>query len=1058
MGSNRDRQRKRSRKGKNNREIHRLSPPKSPKRRPNATVAESVSTGSVGPAAASENVENNSTPLPLARLSFATTRTRQVLVPVTLDTSFRHASPIDEANYRRRGNSRRRSDIVKRTVTASAAAANAAAASAAAASAAAATAGTATTTPVDCHMIFLEKLMKKQADELDKFMGIKATRHASEEERLTALAKGVRKVVDRHFPYYGQDKKMRMIVESLVQKDLFGTAAGMKEMKAIAQSYARLIMETWRIVRTIDTSPTGGLNITGAGRYRAVELTDNQAKRTEFTCLPSSTAISRERNQLNRLIDRSIPIGRNEDPRVKVIGEHISVSKPEAFMLVLTWLNLLEKAKREPILVACSSDGAQLTRKRVHTSIGYKFLDHEAKHPKTGELLFVEKEEWDEATQQVRRTYRDCQNCDWYLVTDMVSAQESSKVYNLVFQNFFAFTDSLSKGLSPFRPVDIVYNGDMSAIQKITGRGGPCKNANGFCHCCGCHSKRDLLRYVIGDERCSMCKKNGTVKCRHWTFDDRVELDRKAERLFNLLVSDLLRKHGNEYDWTDSLPDDETRALVDKDTLQPVSPDAMWQISKVLVHSEEEPIVLKRSKMCEDPSLLSTKREWHIDFSPTTEGDFMLHDTHVCSELVLRNFPVEEINGPDSTYEARVALLRYRLKISRTIQSYRFALDLEEQSLPKRKFAPEDCILCMLHAENRTAERLLQCFLDTGLQKLVDAPGTSVEDKKAYVDTVESIINEKVLGKLQDGQVGQYRVPVDPKYTSIQKISIHNDILRKMLDNLHELLPYLLERHDTEEKEKWTFVIDRYRLVMSKLRVRSDMFEDEVIVLQGEIDEWADVWIELTGAEGMTNYIHMLVAGHFAYYLIRYKNLYRFSQQGWEGQNKKIKSGFNSSTQRGGHGASVRSQLLPIVMMLLRLLFWNFGIAESFFKLFLYPRDGEYQDLKVGKVRPTRVKLSDPGLKRIVDAVMVGPASINELAAHVEELKLSATDDNAEDDSNSVDSDSDGNSDSDSDSITVESFADEYDFVGGEEDDSLSTDEEDNIEGDGEYFIGNYCG
>ena len=109
-------------------------------------------------------------------------------------------------------------------------------------------------------------------------------------------------------------------------------------------------------------------------------------------------------------------------------------------------------------------------------------------------------------------------------------------------------------------------------------------------------------------------------------------------------------------------------------------------------------------------------------------------------------------------------------------------------------------------------------------------------------------------------------------------------------------------------------------------------------------------------------------------------------------------------------------------------------------------------------MRPTRVKLSDPGLKRIADAVMVGPASINELAAHVEELKLSATDDNAEDDSNSVDSDSDGNSDSDSDSITVDSFADEYDFVGGEEDDSLSTDEEDNIEGDGEYFIGNYCG
>ena len=84
-------------------------------------------------------------------------------------------------------------------------------------------------------------------------------------------------------------------------------------------------------------------------------------------------------------------------------------------------------------------------------------------------------------------------------------------------------------------------------------------------------------------------------------------------------MSELLRKHGNKHDWIDSLTDDETQALLDKDTLQPVSMDARWKISKVLVHSEEELIVLKRSKICKDPSLWSIKREWHIDFSPATE-------------------------------------------------------------------------------------------------------------------------------------------------------------------------------------------------------------------------------------------------------------------------------------------------------------------------------------------------------------------------------------------------------------------------------------------------------
>jgi hypothetical protein len=71
--------------------------------------------------------------------------------------------------------------------------------------------------------------------------------------------------------------------------------------------------------------------------------------------------------------------------------------------------------------------------------------------------------------------------------------------------------------------------------------------------------------------------------------------------------------------------------------------------------------------------------------------------------------------------------------------------------------------------------------------------------------------------------------------------------------------------------------------------------------------------------EGITNYIHMIGSGHIADYLFKWKNLYRFSQQGWEAMNSLIKTFF---FRRTSHGGGVRggkkSRLIPIARWLQR--------------------------------------------------------------------------------------------------------------------------------------------
>ena len=59
---------------------------------------------------------------------------------------------------------------------------------------------------------------------------------------------------------------------------------------------------------------------------------------------------------------------------------------------------------------------------------------------------------------------------------------------------------------------------------------------------------------------------------------------------------------------------------------------------------------------------------------------------------------------------------------------------------------------------------------------------------------------------------------------------------------------------------------------------QSYSFRDEDVVhLQINIDKWYHAWRNIAGLEGIINYIHLLVSGHITYCLIKYSNLYRYS-------------------------------------------------------------------------------------------------------------------------------------------------------------------------------------
>jgi hypothetical protein len=98
-------------------------------------------------------------------------------------------------------------------------------------------------------------------------------------------------------------------------------------------------------------------------------------------------------------------------------------------------------------------------------------------------------------------------------------------------------------------------------------------------------------------------------------------------------------------------------------------------------------------------------------------------------------------------------------------------------------------------------------------------------------------------------------------------------------------------------------------------------------------DEFFQKWLDLTGYDGIMNYIHMLGVGHIRFFLTKWKNLNRFSNQGWEAYNAMIAAFWHHYTGKGGgKNEKQRSKVLPIARWILRFMLWCTVVAQAFFR------------------------------------------------------------------------------------------------------------------------------
>lgn len=241
---------------------------------------------------------------------------------------------------------------------------------------------------------------------------------------------------------------------------------------------------------------------------------------------------------------------------------------------------------------------------------------------------------------------------------------------------------------------------------------------------------------------------------------------------------------------------------------------------------------------------------------------------------------------------------------------------------------------CVLHMENRNGIKFLTMALIEGLsnaKKKLLYSDVNAEGKRLsqFIADVEGLINTSILGSKEDPC--QWMCPYDTNKKELGPITMDNVRTRRVVDMLDAVVDLCMT--DIARKSLWTCALNHYRISMVLLRKREDFTNEEIATYQSHADKFYQAWIMLWQKEGVTNYLHMIGSGHIAEYLYKWRNLYRFSQQGWEAMNSLIKTFFFRRTSHGGGVKgrhSKKSRLIPIGRWLQRRLIFLCRIdAES---------------------------------------------------------------------------------------------------------------------------------
>jgi hypothetical protein len=454
---------------------------------------------------------------------------------------------------------------------------------------------------------------------------------------------------------------------------------------------------------------------------------------------------------------------------------------------------------------------------------------------------------------------------------------DNKTTYNDRLADFFAFFKSVNNtqiGDYPPGTFEMVSPQDGSSIWKALARGGACKVKKDFCPYCSCTSRQCVTPRAFP---CNSCVLQGRTACFHWDVGDAATYRQLQLGLEQLKMT---------YPFLAATND-----------------------------------VMSKIRMRYEPCEVE-KDITNIEFNPTSTEDNNQFSTFINADLKVLGM------SRIGSLSQRQSRLLDALKASYKFNEFNAGQDAAKY--PGAMIYVRQAIPCILHLENRCGEKILK----TLLVEVIQQSNKTNKEEDDIIKQIELVANTTILGN--PWQPSNWRIQLgkgDKGKRVIQDMTMPNVHVRKFMNLFHELTAVCFDTTNEEEKarkEEWDVCRDLWVIVVEIARKKEDFSDAEIDTFQTHCDTFSEAWLHLHrgGDGGMTNYFHIVAAGHLSYYLREWRNLYRFSQQGWEGMNSVIKSVLHKRSQKGGNGGKKgqrNSKVEPVARWALRRMFFLSG-------------------------------------------------------------------------------------------------------------------------------------
>ena len=256
-------------------------------------------------------------------------------------------------------------------------------------------------------------------------------------------------------------------------------------------------------------------------------------------------------------------------------------------------------------------------------------------------------------------------------------------------------------------------------------------------------------------------------------------------------------------------------------------------------------------------------------------------------------------------------------------------MQLDDEIMEKRLLPCEIMIYDILHLGNRTTERIVKVLFTLGADTISNSMAS-------YQTSVEAIVNSKEFRfknnnssaeETQARNGRRWKFPTGESGETVGEVKMSGREATKFIDKIHLLYEVCLGR--SPSRDLLINCVNTYKDSMVILSKKDDFTDEELEELQMKIDDFSRKWMQCTAEGGCMNYFHGFICGHVMYFARKYRNYYRYSQEGWEAINSRIKLHYSCHTQKGGNDSGI---IKPIYQYIQRSIAWRNGLGDQFFE------------------------------------------------------------------------------------------------------------------------------